>query len=162
MLHKTFQLYLHGKLIKGTHAESAKEALATFAIPPEDIAIASSSEQKVVFDYQGDVYVLQDVGYYQEVTTMANYYIETASGNKVVNKFEDALSAVYRTQGLQIAELVLRGTDAEGDYLFDQENGWNMDEMTEQELSSLRATAKSLGLYPRIVLSSQEVNHYGL
>jgi len=64
MLHKTFQLYLHGKLIKGTHAESAKEALATFAIPPEDIAIASSSEQKVVFDYQGDVYVLQDVGYY--------------------------------------------------------------------------------------------------
>ena len=85
---------------------------------------------------------------------MANYYIETASGDKVVNKVEDALSAVYRTQGLQIAELVLRGTDAEGDYLFDQENGWNMDEMTEQELSSLRATAKSLGLYPRIVLSS--------
>ena len=71
MLNKTFQLYLHGKIMAGTQAESAREALAALAIPPEDIAIASSSEQKVVFDYQGDVYVLQDLGYQQKE---ASYY----------------------------------------------------------------------------------------
>ena len=85
---------------------------------------------------------------------MAKYYIETASGPKVVSQFDpDVINAVYRVHGLQLAELVLRGTDSEGDYLFDRESGWNMDEMTEQELAALKVAAKSLGLYRRLTLT---------
>lgn len=74
---------------------------------------------------------------------MANYYIQTAAGNKVLKQFDpDVVNAVYKASGLKMADLVLRGSDESGDLLYESEEGWLLDNLTDRELAVLRAFKK--------------------
>lgn len=79
---------------------------------------------------------------------MASYYLESAAGTKILKQFDpDVINAVQRSSGLQIPDLVLRGTNEEGDYLYGSEDGWILDNLTDRELAALRAYSRGWRLY---------------
>ena len=63
-LHRNFLLIRQGKVVSGTHAESAVQALETMNIVPDDVVVESASGTKVIFRYNNEIYTLVDTGYF--------------------------------------------------------------------------------------------------
>lgn len=80
------------------------------------------------------------------------FYLQTAEGDKVVKTFKQAIEAVYDTQGLAIADLVLRGTNEDGEYLYDSENGWVFDNLQPLEIEGLKQAFKHSSHSLRLVV----------